>query len=282
MRALDRTAAWPVSHVSAAAIVVEGDREPEVHCSGDPTMSYRIASLSKPIAAWAMLVAVEEGLLALDSPIGQPGCTLAHLLAHAGGYGFDGSEPISAPGRRRIYSNTGIELAADAVATLASMPFEQYLREAVLDPLGMADTVLYGSPAHAIRSTVDDLRSFLLEVIHPTLLSAATVRAALTPFLPELAGIVPGVGRFDPCPWGFGFEIHGSKHPHWMGARNSPSAVGHFGGSGTMCWIDRDAVSACELAVIALTDRPFDEWSAEALRCWRELSDAVISEVAGS
>lgn len=282
MRALDLTAGWPVPHVSAAAVVVGDGAQPLVHRIGDVELSYRIASISKPIAAWAMLVAVEEGLLALDSPVGQPGCTLAHLLAHAGGYAFDGDEPVSAPGRRRIYSNTGIELAAAAVATAAAMPFEQYLREAVLEPLGMARTELRGSPAHAIFSTVDDVVRFLAEVIDPTLLSEATATAATTPFLPELAGIVPGIGRFDPCPWGLGFEIHGTKHPHWMGARNSASACGHFGGSGTMCWIDRDAVAGRQLALVALTDLAFDEWSIEAVRSWRDLSDAFIAEVAGS
>ena len=34
----------------------------------------------------------------------------------AGGYAFSGPDPISVPGRRRIYSNTGIEMAAAAVA----------------------------------------------------------------------------------------------------------------------------------------------------------------------
>jgi CubicO group peptidase (beta-lactamase class C family) len=282
VRALDLTAGWPVPHVSAAAVVVGDGAQPLVHRIGDVELSYRIASISKPIAAWAMLVAVEEGLLALDSPIGQPGCTLAHLLAHAGGYAFDGDEPVSAPGRRRIYSNTGIELAAEAVATAAAMPFEQYLREAVLEPLGMARTELRGSPAHAIFSTVDDVVRFLAEVIDPTLISEATATVATTPFLPDLAGIVPGIGRFDPCPWGLGFEIHGNKHPHWMGTRNSTSACGHFGGSGTMCWIDCDAVAGSKLALVALTDLAFDAWSIEAVRSWRELSDAVIAEVAGS
>lgn len=282
MQALELTVGWPVPHVSAGVAVRAPGGAPVLHTIGDPARAYRIASISKPITAWAALIAVEEGLVDLDTQIGQPGCTLAHLLAHAGGYGFDGTEPVSAPGRRRIYSNTGIELAAAAVASAAAMPFEQYLHEAVLDPLGMRDTALRGSPAHGIWSTVDDLMRFVVEVTRPTLLAAETVATATAPFLPELAGIVPGIGRFDPCPWGLGFEIHGHKHPHWMGTRNSPTSFGHFGGSGTMCWIDRDAVAAGDLAIVALTDRAFDDWSIDALRCWRELSDAVIDEVAGS
>ncbi len=280
MRALELTAAWPVDHVSAGAIVAGHGHAASLHRVGDPSRPYRIASISKPLTAWAVLVAVEEGTIGLDTPVGQPDCTLAHLLAHAGGYSFDGPDPVSPPGRRRIYSNTGIELAAAAVADAAGMPFEQYLREAILEPLGMHGTALRGSPAHAIWSTLDDLLRFLAEVVHPTLLATSTVALATAPFLPTLAGIVPGIGRFDPCPWGLGFEIHGDKHPHWMGTRNSATAFGHFGGSGTMCWVDRDAVDGYDVAVVALTDRDFDDWSIDALRCWREVSDAVIDEVA--
>ena len=72
-------------------------------------------------------MAIEEGIVTLDLPIGQPGCTLRHLLCHAGGYGFDGAEPISKPERNRIYSNTGIEMAASAVADASGMTFGDYL-----------------------------------------------------------------------------------------------------------------------------------------------------------
>ena len=82
----------------------------------------RIASVTKLLTAYAALVAVEEGTIALDDPVGQPGATVRHLLAHAGGYGFDGQAPILAPGRRRIYSNTGIELLAAHVEARAAPP----------------------------------------------------------------------------------------------------------------------------------------------------------------
>ena len=279
MRALELTSTWPVGRVSAAAVTLLHDGStPAVSTIGDAAQLYRLASLAKPISAWAMLIAVEEGLIALDTPVGQPGCTLAHLLAHAGGYAFDGADPIAAPGKRRIYSNTGIELAADAVATAAAMPFEQYLREALLEPLGMTATELRGSPAHALWSTVDDVVRFAIEAMAPTLLAASTAAAATTPYLPTLAGLVPGIGRFDPCPWGLGFEIRGTKQPHWTGTRNSPDTFGHFGGAGTLLWIDPTAYADRQVACIALTDRAFDEWQADALRLWPEFGDAVLAE----
>lgn len=281
MGPLDLTAAWPVEHVAAAAVrfAPGTGADFEVVATIGPTdHRFRLASISKPIAAWAMLVAVEEGVIGLDDPIGQPGCTLRHLLAHAGGYAFDGPpEPIIAPERKRIYSNTGIELAADAVAAAADMPFREYVRLGVLEPLAMSSTSLDGSPAHAVWSTVDDVVRFMHESVAPRVVSTVTAADALRPQYPSLGGIVPGVGRFDTCPWGLGFELRGEKTPHWTGTRNTPATYGHFGGGGTMMWVDPQRA----VGVVALTDRPFDEWAAEALRRWPELSDAVIEEWSG-
>ncbi len=272
---LEQVSTWPVPHAGAAVLGADGGVLDSI---GETTHVFRLASLAKPITAWAVLIAVEEGSVELGAPVGQEGCTLRHLLAHAGGYPFEGAEPVSPPERRRIYSNTGIELAVQAVVDGCGMPFEQYLAEAVFQPLGMASTELRGSPAHGIYSTVDDVARFLGEVMRPTLLAPETAKDAVSPQYPDLAGIVPGVGRFDPCPWGLGFEIRGDKAPHWTGRANSPATYGHFGGAGTMMWID--PIAKCGL--VALTDRPFDDWSIAALKAWSKLSDDVGGEVGES
>lgn len=278
MNALRLVDGWPVPHVSAATVTVADGAPPVVVTHGDPHHVYRLASISKPMAAWATLVAVEEGIVSLDDAVGQPGCTLRHLLAHAGGYGFDGPDPITGVGTRRIYSNTGIELAADHVAAAAGMPFAQYLAEAVFQPLGMTSSELRGSPAHAVWSTVHDVVRFTIELIAPSLVSVDTASAATSPVFPGLRGVVPGVGSYRDCVWGLGIEIKGAKDPHWTGRLNSPSAFGHFGGAGTLVWVDLGAVHERAVACVALTDRPFDDWSAEALQLWPALSDAVIDE----
>ncbi len=270
------TEAWPVDHVSVAVVHHGGD----VLGWGDAERTYRLASLTKPMVAWATLVAVEEGIVTLDAPLAhvaaQPGCTLRHLLAHAGGYGFDGADPIAPPATRRTYSNTGYELAAAEVERAAGMPVAEYLAGAVFEPLAMTGAELRGSAAHGVWATVGDVARFVEELLRPRLLAATTAEDAHRPQWPELAGIVPGVGRFVPCPWGLGLEIVGSKLPHWTGRRNSPRTVGHFGGAGTMMWAD----PVVDVGLVALTDRPFDEWAADALRCWPELSDAVIERLA--
>jgi CubicO group peptidase (beta-lactamase class C family) len=274
MRALQLVDGWDVPNAAAAVVTADGQM---VGATGDLDREFRLASLTKVATGWAAMVAVEEGIISLDDPIGQPGCTLRHLLAHAGGYPTDGAEPVSKPARRRIYSNTGIELAAAAIAERAGMSFAAYLQEAVMTPLGMTATRLEGSPASGLRGTASDLVRLLGELQRPRLLSPAGAAEAVTIQFADLAGIVPGVGRFDPCPWGLGIEIRGEKSPHWTGATNSTATFGHFGAAGSMLWVDPVA----ECAVVALTDRAFDDWP-EALGEWTTLSDAVISEVAGA
>lgn len=264
---------WPARHVVAAAIAP--DRS--VIRAGPTGRRFALASLTKPLLAWAVLVAVEEVTVDLDEPVdGAPaGSTLRHLLAHASGLPFDGTDPIAGVGTERIYSNTGFDLVGEHLHRRSGIPVAEYLREAVTGPLGMADTELVGSAAHGVHSTVDDLVRFITEVLEPRLVAPATADLALVTQYPALGGIVPGVGRFEPCPWGLGFEIAGDKAPHWTGRRRSRRTVGHFGGAGTMMWADPDVA----VGLIALTDLPFDRWSGTAVRSWAELSDHVLATI---
>ena len=276
-RALDIVERFPVPTAAAAAIA----QGRVVDVEGPIEHLFRLASIGKPIVAWTCLVACEEGTVSLDDPVGPADGhhrTLRHLLSHASGYGFDRGDAIVAPERRRMYGNFGIEVAAEHLADAAGMPFADYLRLGVLDPLGMGATELRGSPAYDVWSNVDDLVRFLGEARVPRLVSDATAADAVRPHFPTLGGIVPGVGRFDPCPWGLGFEVRGDKSPHWTGTNTSATTYGHFGGAGTMMWFD----PAADVGVIALTDRPFDEWASDALTLWPELSDAALAEFAGS
>ena len=61
------------------------------------------------VTACAVLAGCGGASSRSTTPAGPPGSTVRHLLAHAGGYGFDGGV-LAAPGRTRIYSNTGFDM----------------------------------------------------------------------------------------------------------------------------------------------------------------------------
>ncbi|KUJ66356.1 serine hydrolase [Streptomyces albus subsp. albus] len=259
---------WPVPTAAAAVVTADGAL---AGSHGPTTHRFPLASVTKPLAAYAVLVAVEEGAVELDEPAGPDGSTVRHLLAHTSGLAFDEHRMMAAPGTRRIYSNTGFEVLGDHLAKATEIPFADYLREAVLEPLGMADTALPGSPAKDAVSTVADLARFAAELQAPRLLAAETVAEATRVAFPGLNGVLPGYGNQKPNDWGLGFEIRGAKSPHWTGASSSPRAFGHFGQSGTFLWVDPTAGLAC----VALTDRAFGPWAIEA---WPAFTDAVLAD----
>lgn len=260
---------WPVDN--AAGALLRTGVESAVTMHGDVDRVYELASVTKLLVAYGVLVAVEEEAIALRQPAGPEGSTVEHLLAHASGLAFDSAAVQAAPATQRIYSSYGYELLAQLVERETGIPFRAYLHEAVLEPLGMRDTDLAGPAGHGARSTVADLVRFAGEVAAPTLLAPATVDDARSVHFPGLPGFVPGYGKFVQNTWGLGFEIKGDKRPHWTGSSNSPRTVGHFGQAGTYLWVDPDL----ELAAVVLTDRPFGAW---AKPLWSEFNDRLISQ----
>jgi CubicO group peptidase (beta-lactamase class C family) len=141
---------------------------------------FSIQSTSKNITAVATLLAVQQGLLDLDAPIGeyladfsvhsrfdampQKKITLRLLLSHHAG--FTHEAPVGnnyAPespdfeahvrsisstwlrfpvGERYRYSNLGVDLAGYVVQVRARMPFAQWVRAVLFEPLGMADSTV--------------------------------------------------------------------------------------------------------------------------------------------
>lgn len=152
-----------------------------------PTSLFRIASISKPVTAVAILALVEKDRLSLDDRVFEilpfephlaedasadsrhDQITLRHLLQHRGGWDRDrsfdamfqsvrfanllGSDPPAgteeiirtmsglpldfAPGARYAYSNYGYCLLGRVIEKVTGMPYERYVRETVLAPLGI-------------------------------------------------------------------------------------------------------------------------------------------------
>lgn len=253
---------------TAAAGVTRADAELGVHGPRDAPVFW--ASITKLLTGLAVLVAAEEGTVDLDEPAGPPGSKLRHLLAHASGLPPDEGPPLAPPARRRIYSNYGIELAAELVADHAGMPFAQYFAAAVVEPLGLAGA-LDGSPASDYRGPLDDVLKLARELLAPTLVAAETLAEATSVQFPGLVGVLPSWGRMEPNDWGLVFELRDEKSPHWTGTLNSPRTFGHFGATGTFLWVDPELGLACAV----LTDKRFGEWAIEA---WPRFSDSVVRE----
>ncbi|WP_340561724.1 serine hydrolase domain-containing protein [Streptomyces sp. GSL17-111] len=260
---------WPVTTAAASVVRADGTLAGR---HGPDGHRFALASVTKPLTAYAALVAVEEGAVELDEPAGPEGSTVRHLLAHTSGLAFDEHRVMAGPGERRLYSNTGFEVLGDHIEKAADIPFAEYLRQAVLEPLGMTATELNGTPAAAAVSTPADLTRFAAELLAPTLVARQTLDAATTVAFPGLRGVLPGYGNQSPNDWGLGFEIRGEKSPHWTGASSSPGTFGHFGQAGTFLWVDPAAGAAC----VALADRQFGEWAVEA---WPPFTDAVLAEL---
>lgn len=133
---------------------------------------FHIASVSKPFTAAAVLLLEQQGRLALADPLSRfvpdfpngGAITLEHLLTHTSGLRDINSapfyeaesrkpqtpeslvrlvktlEPLAAPGGRYAYSNANYNLLAYVIERASGMSYGDYLRTAILDPLGLRDT----------------------------------------------------------------------------------------------------------------------------------------------
>ncbi len=270
MAALDTLEDWPVPSAAAAVVGPAG----VLATHGDTRRVFELASVTKPLVARAAQVAVEEGVVELDTPAGPPGSTIRHLLAHASGLAMHSDRVLARPGTRRMYSNYGFAVLAETVQRESEIEFGRYLAEAVCEPLAMANTRLPGGAAEAgygATSTVADLAAFAGDLLSPSTVSPQLHAEATTVQFAGLDGVLPGYGVQRPNDWGLGFEIRDAKTPHWTGSRNSARTYGHFGQSGGFIWADPEV----GLALVVLTDRDFGDW---ARRPWPAIADAVLAE----
>lgn len=257
---------WPTT-ANVVIVTAAGD----VARHGDQHELTRLASVTKALVAMSTWIAIEEGSARLEEPVGPPGSTLRHLLSHCSGLNFDDGQAIARPGTRRIYSNTGWDLAAAHLADVTGISTAAYLREAVLAPLGIRSTELRGSPSKDGHGCCADLELVCAELLHPTLVAPSTSTDATTTQFPGLAGTLPGVGRFDPLDWGLGVQVNSSASMPWAATALSDRAFGHFGATGTFLWVDPVA----GVATACLTGTDFGPW---ALQHWPVFGDAVLDE----
>lgn len=150
------------------------DIESQRPAMADQTL-FRIGSVSKTYTWTTVMLMVERGLLDLDTDVNnylkdvqveeafdEP-VTMRHLMSHRAGFedtiqlfavADDDARTLSQllsdhqpkrvypPGERTSYSNWGAALAAQIVEDVAEVPFEVLLREEILDPLGLENTII--------------------------------------------------------------------------------------------------------------------------------------------
>ena len=151
---------------------------------------FRIASMTKSFTALAVLRLRDEGRLSLEDPVSRwipafaslerptldtPPLTIRQLLSHSAGFPEDnpwGDQQLSAtdammdawlargipfstpPGTRYEYSNYAFGLLGRIVTAASGVPYEQYVRTAVLAPLQMGDSTFEFSDVAPARRAV--------------------------------------------------------------------------------------------------------------------------------
>ncbi|MCC7002056.1 MAG: beta-lactamase family protein [Gemmatimonadaceae bacterium] len=161
-----------------AHVVAGGIRDTRSNARTDTATVFRIASMSKSFAAVAILQLRDAGKLSLDEPAERyvpelkslryasadaPRITVRHLMTHSAGFPEDnpwgdqqldatedafsammrGGIPFSTvPGTNYEYSNYGFAILGRIVTNVSGMPYTRYLRERILNPLGMRNTTL--------------------------------------------------------------------------------------------------------------------------------------------
>ncbi|MEZ5284780.1 MAG: serine hydrolase domain-containing protein [Vicinamibacterales bacterium] len=160
-----------VAHLGTAGVRDRASSAPVT-----PDTTFRIASMTKSFTALAILKLRDEGKLSLEDPVSRwipafarmelptrdtPPLTVRRLLSHSAGFPEDnpwGDQQLSAtdaelddwlqkgipfstpPGTRYEYSNYAFGLLGRIVSTASGIPYEQYMRTQILDPLGLSHT----------------------------------------------------------------------------------------------------------------------------------------------
>jgi CubicO group peptidase (beta-lactamase class C family) len=265
---------------------------------------FGIMSMTKPISATALMILVDEGKVALDDPVakyihafadaklktGEPvtGLTVRRLLTHTSGLGgkqdcHDSLEATAAelatrpfdfqPGEKWQYS-PGINVCGRIIEIASGQPYEQFVTERILKPLGMNDTTYHptadqrkriaelyevdekahtmkpakrwtspedeasvANPSGGLYSTASDLAKFYHMVLAGGELDGKRILSADA--VKQMTTVqypeIP-TGFTPGNGWGLGWCI--VREPQGVSEALSPGTYGHGGAYGTQAWVD--------------------------------------------
>jgi CubicO group peptidase (beta-lactamase class C family) len=174
-----------VKNGTVASAKAYGAAKLDPRVAATPDMRYAIGSISKQFTAAAILLLQQEGKLKLDDPVSRfiPGLTrgnevtVRQLLSHTSGYqdfwpqdyvmpgmlvattpqaiaDAWAKKPLDfEPGSRWQYSNTNYTLAGMVVEKASGMPFFQYVRIRILQPVGLTSAADFDVNPRAATAT---------------------------------------------------------------------------------------------------------------------------------
>jgi len=190
--------------------------------------------------------------------------------------------PLFPPGTQVSYQSMGTLMVAEIVQRITGQPLADFLEREIFSPLGLASTSLgsgrldrerlvhvqiqqdhvgtdfhwnsdywrkLGSPWGGLFSTPDDFAVICQLMLaggrwgDAQLVSPATVERMTTNRLDDLPDLPEAVRRTQP--WGLGWKINRPSSADGFGDLVSPRAFGHWGATGTMCWIDPEHQAFC-------------------------------------
>lgn len=251
---------------------------------------FDLASLTKVVATTpAVLHLVDQGLLQLDAPVARywpdfaaqdkGSITVRQLLAHTSGLpaGIDTrpNEDAAALLQRvaqvtprtpytgaPLYSDLNFIVLSELVRRVSGMPFDRYVQQAVLQPLGMRDTAFMPPPSWLGRTapTVGPANEVRRARVHDPLadrLGGVAGNAGLFSTAADLARFCQAVLRDGNGVWSgplntalFTPQTVVTQTPRTLGWDAQPplaanraalpplGAIGHLGYTGTGIWID--------------------------------------------
>ena len=172
--ALDKTVGLTIGFVkdNFEWVKAYGYADLENKVPAKPESAYRLASVTKPMTAIAVMQLVEKGKINLDAevqtyvpyfPKKQWPVTVRQLLGHLGGVShyknaaqelhikehkptrdavaiFENFDLVAEPGTRYSYSSYGYNLLGAIIEGASGMSYGDYMRQNVWQPLGMNDT----------------------------------------------------------------------------------------------------------------------------------------------
>ena len=238
---------------------------------GDPHAVLPLASVTKPLTAWGVFVAIERGFVDLDEQAGPAGSTVLNLLDHTSGLPMEGEQPQRPLGERRIYSNAGFDALAAHVADAVGMDFADWMLREVIAPARHGADRRHRTPVGGGVRHDRGSAGFGREVLRPTLIPDRAAR-------PRAHRLAPGAARDrsratarTPTTSGVSASSsRASKSPHWLSDTLPPETAGHFGALGSFLFIDRSR----DVAAAFLSGVPFGE---EHKRIWPPLTEEIVA-----